>query len=260
MSPTDRALIGYTGFVGGNLWRSMPFDSVFNTANIRQIRDRSFGLIVSAGVSSAKWRANESESDDWAAIECLLDHLSSVRAERFVLISSVDVYTNLTDADETSATDLALLSPYGRNRRKLEQEIERLFDNVLIVRLTGLFGLGLRKNALFDLATEGRSQWTHGDSIVQYYDLSRLAKDIDRSLDASLAIVNLAPAPVRLNRIARECFGVDLDEQAPASSVPLHSDVRTRFAAVLHGDGDYLYSARETCDRIREWNAMRSAG
>ena len=45
------ALIGYTGFVGGNLHRQHAFDALFNSKNIEEIRGRSFARIVHASSS-----------------------------------------------------------------------------------------------------------------------------------------------------------------------------------------------------------------
>ena len=59
-------LIGYTGFVGGNLARQYAFDDCYNSRNIEQIRGRSYDLVVCCGVSAVKWQAKAIalETDD----------------------------------------------------------------------------------------------------------------------------------------------------------------------------------------------------
>lgn len=47
------ALIGYTGFVGGNLAKQMSFDRVYNSQNIADIEGKQFNLVVCAGVRGA---------------------------------------------------------------------------------------------------------------------------------------------------------------------------------------------------------------
>mgnify|MGYP002224763577 CR=1 FL=1 len=45
------------------------------------------------------------------------------------------------------------LPAYGRNRLQLERWVREDYPNALIVRLPALYGIGLKKNFLFDLHT-----------------------------------------------------------------------------------------------------------
>ena len=45
----DAGLIGYSGFIGGNLARATRFDGLYNSKNIETIAGQSFGLLVCAG-------------------------------------------------------------------------------------------------------------------------------------------------------------------------------------------------------------------
>ena len=54
---SETALIGYSGFVGGNLLRQRSFDACFNSSNIEAIAGRSFDLVVCAGAPAEKWKA-----------------------------------------------------------------------------------------------------------------------------------------------------------------------------------------------------------
>src|SRR5471032_508614 len=58
-SPMNDALIGYSGFVGGNLARHHRFAARFNSTNIGELRGQSFRRIVHAGTPAIKWWANE---------------------------------------------------------------------------------------------------------------------------------------------------------------------------------------------------------
>ena len=55
------ALIGHTGFVGGNLRVARPFDVLVNSANVEELRGKSFDLVVCAGVRAEKWKANRAQ-------------------------------------------------------------------------------------------------------------------------------------------------------------------------------------------------------
>lgn len=145
------ALVGHTGFVGAALAGQHAFAHRFNSATIDRIDGLACGTLVCAAAPGSMLEANRAPERDEAAIAGLIARLETVRAERFVLISSIAVLADFAggDTEDTRAfrEDLA----YGRHRRALEAFVEARFERHLIVRLPALFGPGLRKNFLFDL-------------------------------------------------------------------------------------------------------------
>ncbi|MCL6285276.1 hypothetical protein M3P21_17240 [Ruegeria sp. 2012CJ41-6] len=146
-----RGLIGYTGFVGQNVLRHQTFDACYNSSNIDQIAGRPFDLLVCSAAPATMWLANQDPDADRANLEALLDRVRSARVDRLVLISTIAVFQDasqpLTETTEAFETDLA----YGSNRRALEVEAMRTFDDVTVLRLPALFGEGLKKNFIFDI-------------------------------------------------------------------------------------------------------------
>src|SRR5258708_6219540 len=98
----ETALIRHTGFLGRVLKAQQPFDELYASRNIDSVRGKRFGLVVCAGASAVKWKAIQDPQADLAAIERLLSPLREVEAERFVLISTVDVYERPVCVDEDS--------------------------------------------------------------------------------------------------------------------------------------------------------------
>lgn len=82
---------------------------------------------------------------DKACIDSLIDHLKTVKAKKFILISTVDVFKSPVNVDENSPIILDELKPYGYNRRRLELFVKKNFTSHLIVRLPGLVGSGLKR-------------------------------------------------------------------------------------------------------------------
>jgi hypothetical protein len=150
LPPAD-GLIGHTGFVGGALLRQAAFPARFNSANIASIAGQSFGTLVCAAAPGSMLEANRAPERDAAQIEALMAQLATVRAECFVLISSIAVLADFAGGDDESTTAFQQTLAYGRNRRALEAFVEERFPRSLIIRLPALFGPGLRKNFLFDL-------------------------------------------------------------------------------------------------------------
>lgn len=238
-----KALIGYTGFVGSNLPHE-EFEGLYRASNIAEIRGRSFELVICAGAHAAKWKANQEPEKDLANLQSLMDCLAEVRCERFVLISTVDVFHSPIRVDEDSPTTTEELQPYGRHRLMLEEFVRQRFPDSSVVRLPGLFGSGLKKNIIYDLIHQNALHLTHAESVFQFYPLNRLWPDLQVMLPLKLPLVHFATAPVQVRELAARCFGVDFSNVTPAG--PVRYDMRTRYASLLGGEGHYLLSSEET--------------
>lgn len=147
----EKALIGYTGFVGSNLSCQENFNYKYNSSNIEEIREKKFDLIVSAGTYGEIWIVNRDPVKDLENIQYLIDQLKKVQTKKFVLISTIEVYDNPVDVDEDSKISTERLQAYGKNRLYLEDFVKDKFEDYHICRLPNLFGNNLKKNFLYDL-------------------------------------------------------------------------------------------------------------
>lgn len=243
------ALIGHTGFVGGNLLRQTAFDDHYNTSNLEDLRGRSYDLIVSAGAPAVKWLANKEPEADRASIQRLMDSLAEVRAARFILISTIDVYPDTVGHDESADIALDTVAPYGRHRLELERFVLGRFAHATAVRLPALFGPGLKKNVLYDLLHQPDFlQGMDRRSTFQYYDLDRLWPDLQVLLPLDLPLVNFVTQPVSVERIAAEGFGVDFTNELAAE--PICYDLRSQHAERFGGAGGYFEPAERVLERI----------
>lgn len=146
-----KALIGYTGFVGSNLCEQTSFDAIYNSKNIKDIYEKTFDLVIYAGVPAEKYLANHQPLHDRKYIEDAIENIKKIKVEKFVLISTIDVYKKPLGVDERTRTDVEGLHPYGLHRRMLEKWVEEYMPNSLIVRLPALYGKNLKKNFIFDM-------------------------------------------------------------------------------------------------------------
>lgn len=239
-----KALIGHTGFVGTSLKRQTSFGNCYASSNIDTIRGQDFALLVCSGAPAKKWIADRDPEADLANIQLLADNLKAVRAKQVVLISTVDVFSDCRGRDETSAVDEQGLSAYGRNRLWLERFVADRFDNVLIVRLVGLVGPGLRKNALFDLHNDNALQNIDARGRFQFYPMVNLWNDLTVALANRLSLVHFVAEPISVGQAANSCFGKTFDNRLDRP--PADYDLRTQHAALFGGQGHYLYSQRES--------------
>lgn len=245
------ALIGFTGFVGGNLARQHQFDALYHSSNVEDIAGRSFGTLAVSAMPAAKWIANREPEADLATLRRLSDAVRSAKASRVVLISTVDVYPNPVGVNEDSPIDVGVQQPYGRHRLQLERELSEHFPNVLTIRLPGLFGPGLKKNAVFDLLHGNDVHKIHSGGVFQFYNLDRLWNDVERADSAGLKLVNFATEPFSVGEMAREAMGLDFDNVLPMP--PARYDFRTKHDRALGGSGGYIYRRDAVMIELREF-------
>jgi nucleoside-diphosphate-sugar epimerase len=248
-----RALVGWSGFVGGSLDARIAPVARFRSTDVDRLPAADVDEIVCAGAPAEKWRANAEPEADRAGIRRLVDALDGSRAGSCVLVSTVDVFADSRGVDETTPADTAQEQAYGRHRAELEEFVRRRFDDVLVVRLPGMYGPGLKKNLVYDLIHQPEARFAHQDSSFQFYDVRDLWGHVLLARDAGLSVVNLATEPVTSAQVARECFGVDYrcDDRPQVAY-----DLRTSHAAALAGrEGPYLRSADEVLTGIRTWGA-----
>jgi hypothetical protein len=252
------ALIGHTGFVGGHLAAQHRFDACFNSKNIESIRGRRFNTLVISGMPAAKWIANGDAVGDRANLDRLWDSINTCEADRVVIASTVDVYPAPLGADEDTIIEPIFQQPYGRHRLELERRAASRFSRVLALRLPGLYGPGLKKNAIYDLLHNNRIDAIHPDGKYQFYNLNRLWNDIETALASNLQVANLATEPVSMREVALRAFGCQL-AQRPGGIAP-HYDVRTKHAALFDGRDGYLETKEQVLNGIASFvTAQRMA-
>lgn len=236
------ALIGHTGFVGGHLLHQWHFDDCYNSANIDTIDGKDYDLVVCAGVPAAKWIANKEPVKDRENIQQLSQHLQTIKTDKFVLVSTVDVYPVPVGVDESSPIDITTCEPYGKHRLELEHIVADRFD-ACIVRLPGLFGRGLKKNVIYDFLHDNNVDLINPKGVFQFYSLEHLTHDISVALQNHLKLINITSEPLTVEEVAQVCLGHEFvnDFNQPAARY----DYLSRYAHLFGGQNGYLYSKKQ---------------
>ncbi|HEX8412814.1 MAG TPA: sugar nucleotide-binding protein [Sphingomicrobium sp.] len=244
-----KALIGYSGYVGSTLMRQGEYGALFRSTNIAELAGGTFDQIICTAAPAQKWVAERDPAADLANIERLADALVSAETNRFILISTVDVFDDsngMTEADTPAPT-----SAYGRNRLYLEQRVRDRFPDALIVRLPGLVGPGLRKNAIFDFRNDNNLQMIDARGVYQFYPMVNLSADIAVAEAAGLRLLHCASEPMSLREVAG-AFGRDFTNEIEGR-VPARYDLRSDHAAIFGGHDGYLYDRRSCLLAIRAY-------
>lgn len=250
------ALIGYTGFVGSNLASRMPFDDMYNTANIEEIAGERYDLVISAANRADSFWVNQHQDADREQVELLIRDLAKAQIARLVVVSTVCVYPGDTSPDENTPLSPNDLTPYGQNRLYQEQRLQDLFETT-IVRLPQLYGDKLKKGIIFDLTNDYRIEFIDPDDAFQYYDARRLSADIEQILEHRVDAVNMASPALSNTRIAREVFNVDLSSNEARAKDPFASmytrDMRSIHASFLGGRDGYMANIEAELDSIKSF-------
>lgn len=144
------ALVGYTGFVGSNLYMSGAFDAVYNSRNIEEAYGTEPELLVYAGMRAEKYLANNAPEKDMELVRQAEDNIAKIKPGKLILISTIDVFKIPGNVDENSVIDTEDLHAYGYDRYQLERWVREQYKDALIIRLPGLFGKNIKKNFIYD--------------------------------------------------------------------------------------------------------------
>ena len=243
------ALIGHSGFVGSNLRAQGSFDSLFNSKNFLQLRGGRFSEVWCCGVSAVKWLANKEPEQDYVKIKALLEILETVHADKAVLISTIDVFAEPKDVDESNDPHTESgLHPYGRHRLLVEDFFLSHFDTV-ILRLPGLFGPGLKKNIIYDFLHNNNIDQINSHSVFQFYNLANIHSDISKVIQAGLRLAHLATAPVSVAEVAREALALDFNNGDPDLAVQYN--MCTCHAGLWGKRGRHINTQEESLTEIK---------
>ncbi len=298
----QRALVGYTGFVGSNICAKAAFDGLYNTKNIEEAYGTEPELLIYAGLRAEKYLANTAPEKDMALIEEAEENIRRIRPRRLVLISTIDVFKDPAGADEGTEIVTEGLHPYGYNRYRLEEWVRAEYPSALIIRLPGLFGQNIKKNFIYDyihvlpfmlrqdkftelsarepmlldayekmdngfyrLRAEKKDaeelkacfsrlgfsalNFTDSRSRYQFYDLSRLAGDIERASELDLRLWHPATEPVSAGEVYEFLCGGHFVNELPGT--PAFYDYRTKYAEQFGGQAGYIMDKRAVLSAIR---------
>jgi nucleoside-diphosphate-sugar epimerase len=251
------ALIGHTGFIGQNIWKLAPFDDGYNSQNIDDIAGKKYDLVFCCGTPGERWRANKFPDADKASIGRLTQALEKAEAARFILMSTIDVFSAPRGKDEDAPVDLNGLHPYGRHRFEFENFVRRRFKDARIFRLPSIFGPGLKKNVVFDFLNDNELHKIHSESRMQFFPAPWLWRDIQKAAQNDLRLVHFATEPIVVKDVARALRGMDFknDNGAP----PADYNILSRHAALFGGKNGHLYGRDVILKELRDFGAAMGA-
>jgi dTDP-4-dehydrorhamnose reductase len=237
-------LIGASGFLGTSLAESIGFSDLVTSKSA--MGEGEYDLIVCAAPSGKKWQANKYPDQDLLEVKQLITRLKLLKAKKFILLSTVDVYQNVEDSDEDSAL-CSSENAYGYNRRLIEEVVSEEYSEHLILRLSGLVGLKLKKNPVYDIKNNNQLDKLNKKSNMQFLPVAKIAEIISGSVSDMSGTVNVTAEPLSLADIAKSRSIVLSD-----SGKEVHYNVKSKSPYTVNNSG-YFCTKKESIDAIKEY-------
>ncbi|MBU1910481.1 MAG: sugar nucleotide-binding protein [Verrucomicrobia bacterium] len=127
--------------------------------------------LINANGNSRKYLSDQQPLEDFdLSVRSVAASLQDFRADHYLYLSTVDVYAdkgNPARNAEAEPIRPSRLSRYGHHKWLAEELIRFNASSWMVMRMGGLVGPGLRKNAVYDLL-RGQPLRVHSDSVYQF--------------------------------------------------------------------------------------------
>jgi hypothetical protein len=233
------ALIGHTGVIGSVLKDTMQFHRLYNSENISLLSHDVTDSIVCAAPSGNRMYANQNADKDLESIDTVITSIAKASPQRLVLISTVDTI-NFPN------------TPYGANRKKLEDFVKQTVPNHHVIRLCSLIGKTITKNPLYDLKHNKFVEKINRNSVIHWYPLQNLHNDIELIVNNKITDINLTSEPIANSEVILKFFP-DLYNLTTESAVAHKYDIKTEQFALFNQTVPYAYNKAQIFKYMQDY-------
>lgn len=236
-------LIGGYGFVGSaykRLFDKLGLDChIITRDNAEEYKGTSCDILINANGNSKKFMARRDPVWEFeASVSSVVQSTEWYKANKFVLLSTGDVYSgpfNPEKTSEDSVIPLADVSRYGLHKRMAESYIEATKSDFLIMRMGGFVGPGLKKNAIYDMI-KGDPVWLAPESKLQFIHTDSAARIVWSLIEKGVSneIVNLGASGMVELREVYKIIGSKSEFKADATEISY--ELSTKKLAFLYED------------------------
>jgi len=186
-------ILGGQGFVGSAFARACESRGVapviIGRAEYEANVGRTFDIFINANGNSSKIVASRQPLDDFdASVRSVRRSLLDFEIGLYVHLSSCDVYADCTSPATTREElggDPPPQSTYGFHKWLAEECVRHAARRWLILRLGGMVGPGLRKNAIHDILNGG-PVWLDPESRLQFMSTDVVAATVLELIDREI--------------------------------------------------------------------------
>jgi len=195
-------VIGGRGLIGSAIVRYLERNKVEYRNIQRENKTDFFGkscdILIYANGNALKYKANEDPYFDFeASVMSASEYIHKIKHKKFILISTVSTYSDTASTGTTREdvkVDYNKLDNYGFHKRIVENLVGRYCEKFLIFRLSGLVGIGLKKNQIFDYCHDNKKVMVSKNSSMNFTNTDFIADTIFRIIDKKIdnEIFNIA--------------------------------------------------------------------
>ena len=156
------------------------------------------------------------------------------------------------NVNENSEIKIENLHSYGKHRRDLEIFVKNKFKSHLIVRLPGLVGENLRKNAIYDFKNNNQINKIDSRGVFQFYPIKYLWSDIKKALNLKINLIHLTAEPICISDVAKSCFGIN--HYNITGKEPANYDFRSNYSEMMSLNKNYHYTREDVIGIIKEYS------
>lgn len=241
------SLIGYSGFIGQQLMKDYgkEIGNIYNSKNIKKLKDVRHDTIIIAAPSATKWQANKNPKEDLAKVFKLIEAIQGVEANEVIHLSTCDVFEYSPKLLNFELDTTFSAQPYSKHRQMLEEAVKGL--NFRILRLPTVYGQGMKKNILFDLITKN---YDYLDTVnphnqLQWINVNKIKDMISFARSHDIKVFNCATPPIA----NQELFDLFKYKSKNYVSKPdIVYDMKT-----IYNTHNYIFSKKEVIEDIKEF-------
>ena len=158
-----------------------------------------------AAPGGGKYSTNIDPLSDNKNTKQIIGILKTIKCNKIIYFSTTAVLENtkkILKKNELCNPIISKKNYYAKNRYKIEQFIQKKFQNFQILRLPGLISQNLKKNFFFDVINFKSLKYFHRDTTMQWCDIDNIITHL-KNLKQKNKIIHLVSEPIKLINITK---------------------------------------------------------
>jgi len=164
MNKDNYLVIGGNGLVGKSIVNRLKLEKKdvisIGTGNYNDFIGEKTNILINANGNSYRFKANNEPFWDYKkSIQSVYNSFNDFRYDKYIYLSTVDVYNNLYNPSRNSEEvniEPSKLDYYGFHKWVSERLVEKYCANSIILRLGTVLGKNLKKGPIFDLVNNNQ--------------------------------------------------------------------------------------------------------